>query len=459
MNELEPIIEKVMQGKICSQEELGRCRYCDLEEYIDKQPPENAIQTMNHLFKINLTNMRKNEKIKVAFVIYSSSEWQCEELYRKMEEDDRFEPVVFLCAYMYGNDEQIVYRTYRETCSYFMKAKKPYHILFGGCQQYAFFKNKLDDYQFVFYFNVFESMQPYQNNVKFRKLNQLVVHIPYGIYLADKKDAYYKFDYYNQILFKCCWTYFAESVLHKEAAETSERLRAYNVKVSGLPKLDVVLENRVSVRPSIWKETAKTCIRLIWAPHFNMKQGMNGTFYENYQWLFRHAKERPEISWIVRPHPRMESGVLDKGVFQNAEEYQAYLQQWDQLPNARVIPYGDYLDIFITSDAMILDSMSFLSEYQYTGKPLLFLQPEQPRHLGEYGNKLVSHLYQARGNDFEKISKFIDMVLKKEDPMQEERKEFFNTYLNYVGKNGVSASQFIFQTITTALGINVYVGE
>lgn len=453
------IIEKVIQGEHCTQEELSRCRYCDLEEYIDNQSPENAIHTMNHLFKINLTNMKNNGKIKVAFLVYSSSEWQCEEIYRKMEEDAGFEPVVFICAYRYGKDEQNVYKTYRETCKYFMKAKNPYHIHFGGCQKYASFKNKLDDFDLVFYFNVFESMQPHQNNVKFRKLNQLLVHIPYGIYFVNKKDVCYKIDYYNQILFKCCWIYFAESMLHREEAERSERLRAYNVKVSGFPKVDIVLENRVLVRSSIWKETDKKRIRLIWAPHFNMKQGMNGTFYENYQWFFQYAKEHQEISWIVRPHPRMDSGVLAKGIFQSVEEYQAYLKQWDNLPNARVIPYGDYLDIFVTSDAMILDCMSFLSEYQYTGKPLLFLKPEQQRSMGEYGKHLVSHLYQSRGNDFEKISNFIDMILKKEDPMQEERKEFFDTYLNYISWNGVSASQFIFQTITTALGLDAHRGE
>lgn len=444
------IIDKIYTFEECSESELQYCTYYDIEKFIDTLSPNEAIQTMKNLFKTNIFRLKRKKRIKVAFVVYSSSEWQCEELYRAMEKDERFVPVIYICGYAHGREQQ-TFNAFSNTCEFFLDSKNNYHVDFGGCRKEMLYRNKIDEYDILFYFNSFNSLWPEQNNIGRRKINQLIVHIPYGIYLVSKTDVHYNDDYYNRILFKCCWIYFSESILHKMEAKSLQRLEAYNVLVSGFPKCDVILENRIKIRPTLWKNVRQETVKIIWAPHFNMEIGMNGTFYENYQWFFQYAKEHTEISWIVRPHPRMESGVLDKGVFKDPEDYKTYLQQWDNLPNARVIQYGDYFDIFATSDAMILDSLSFVSEYQYTGKPLLFLKPESPRLMGDYGEKLFAHLYTSRGNDFKRISEFISMLLRCEDPMKNERKVFFDKYLNYKKLNGVSASKFILDTIKSEL--------
>ena len=43
---------------------------------------------------------------------------------------------------------------------------------------------------------------------------------------------------------------------------------------------------------------------------------------------------------------------------------------WNALPNAKVVEEESYLDIFATSDGMIMDSASFIGEYLYVNKPL-----------------------------------------------------------------------------------------
>ena len=132
------------------------------------------------------------------------------------------------------------------------------------------------------------------------------------------------------------------------------------------------------------------------------------------------------------------------GVFENGEQYKEYLKAWDDLPNARVIPDGDYYDMFLSSDTMILDCVSFLMEYQYTGKPLLMLLPETPRSLSEAGDKLVSVLYTARGNDYDAIQTFVDNMRNGNDILVEKRKEFFDIYLDYKKQNNMSATDFIY---------------
>ena len=46
------------------------------------------------------------------------------------------------------------------------------------------------------------------------------------------------------------------------------------------------------------------------------------------------------------------------------------------MPNTQT-EFGEYRDMFLTSDAMILDSVSFMQEYLFTEKPLLVLRKEK----------------------------------------------------------------------------------
>ena len=50
-----------------------------------------------------------------------------------------------------------------------------------------------------------------------------------------------------------------------------------------------------------------------------------------------------------------------------------YLQAWNDLPNAQVYTGAYYQALFATSDGMIQDSGSFIVEYQYVDKPMIFL--------------------------------------------------------------------------------------
>ena len=96
---------------------------------------------------------------------------------------------------------------------------------------------------------------------------------------------------------------------------------------------------------------------------------------------------------------------------------------------------------------MILDSGSFVAEYQYTGKPLLFLTRDTQKP-NDFGHDLMQRLYRADGKDHAEIENFIeDVVLRGNDTMQQERQAFFREHLDYIGRNGKTASEFIFDEI------------
>lgn len=436
------IFKKITEGKFDEiSDKIKNIQYESLEKYIDSISADSAIATMRNLFKHNCEKLKKEEIIKIAFVVYSSAEWQCEKLYRLLEKDNRFQPIIVVCAYSHGTDTEIR-NTYNSTCKYFRQSEEQYHIEYAGYCDRRYQNKVLDAFQILVYISPYNVLRPQEINMSQRNITQLCVHIPYSYYLTNKKDKYYDGLYYEQIMFKMCWFYFCPNKL--ELRDLTQRMRGYNIQVSGMPKIDDLLEHTFREREKLWKNSADNMQKIIWAPHFNLRKGMNGTFRENYRWFYEYAKGHQEISWIVRPHPRMEWGVLEFGVFKSGAEYERYLEMWNELPNANVIKDGDYYDIFMSSDAMILDSVSFIAEYQYTGKPLLILEPEEPRSLNELGKALRNISYRARGNDFEQIQKFIKNVAKGYDPMKIERDAFRKQYLDYKTDTKKSATEYIY---------------
>lgn len=422
---------------------LKYIKYQELEEYIDSLDMDRSIRVMKNLFKANCKFFSNKQIIKIGFIVYSSAEWQCEELYWKLNNDQRFEAGIFIAKYPYGSQETIEEK-YVETCRFF--EQKKYNIYYTcDVEDKEGSLDRIDEFDILVYFSPFEVLNG-EWNIRKRPLSQLCIHIPYAYYLVSKEDVRYSDMFYEKPAFKLTWFYFASCKLQAEIVSKKQRLEGYNIKSSGFPKMDLLIERKYNVRDCLWKTNDRTKLKVIWAPHFNMKKGMNGTFHENYIWFLKFAKEHQEVTWIVRPHPRMERGVLEQGVFQTEDEYKEYLNQWNGLTNARVIPSGDYYDIFAYSDAMILDSVSFLAEYQFTGKPLLLLQPECKRKLSELGEKLVSVLYTARGNDFEAIQQFLKEVMSGFDPKRKERIAFWDEYLNYVRINKKTATEYIYDT-------------
>lgn len=437
-----------VEKRIAYKNELTQITYEELEQYIDSIDKFSAVNTMKNLFQINCRNLLAKEKIKVGFLAYSASEWQCERLYEMFANDIHFEPYIIIVFYNQGS-KKAVYENYENTVEYFNSKKNKHRLILTETIENEV--EYMDMFDILIYMTPFE-MLPTNINIKRRKINQLCIHIPYAYYLVSKDDARYGGEYYDKSIFKLAWHYFASCQLDKEITSARQRLMGYNIVVSGFPKLDDLIKKTFHIRNNLWKLNNRVGLKIIWAPHFNMLKGMNGTFNENYIWMYEFAKNTPDISWIVKPHPRMKIGAIEAGVFNSDMDYEDYIKRWNDLDNARVIESGDYYDIFDSSDAMILDSVSFLAEYQFTGKPLLWLYPKEQREMSELGSKLLSVLYKARGNDFLKIEKFVNECKLKKDRMYNERKAFFKKYLDYFEINKKTASECIYNLICKEIG-------
>lgn len=100
---------------------------------------------------------------------------------------------------------------------------------------------------------------------------------------------------------------------------------------------------------------------------------------------------------------------------------------------------------------MINDSISFLGEYLYVNKPLLFLtRPEQ--RFNELGKAVVDAHYQCSGRSYIEIEDFIvDVVIGGNDTRKKIREDIFERELDYVRMNGCKAGEYIFSDISNEL--------
>lgn len=118
-------------------------------------------------------------------------------------------------------------------------------------------------------------------------------------------------------------------------------------------------------------------------------------------------------------HPFLEDALIRNQVFDETSLKQ-FLDFIDLQPNMRVDKSDNYFDLFVSSNAMITDGVSFLAEYALTKKPLLNTINNDGPSLNLLGESLRSNLYTAINN--EEIKNFIhDVILNENDHMFETR--------------------------------------
>ncbi|MNY11201.1 hypothetical protein D3C86_1442170 [compost metagenome] len=118
-----------------------------------------------------------------------------------------------------------------------------------------------------------------------------------------------------------------------------------------------------------------------------------------------------------------------------------YYEQWENLPNGQ-FENAEYVDLFLTSDALIHDCGSFISEYLFTMKPTLFMVRDENvmKMWSVYGESALSVHYQSRTK--KELENFIELVvLNGNDLMLEQRREFVNNIL--ISENKLTASENI----------------
>jgi hypothetical protein len=149
------------------------------------------------------------------------------------------------------------------------------------------------------------------------------------------------------------------------------------VDVTGHPKTDALQQLERSIDPQLEAFAAGRKL-VCWNPHFDVRPDGSAygtgysTFSRWYNFLLEEFARRPDMAFLIRPHPLLFASLVQRRIF-TPEQVSAFRGRCAAAGNIQIDTRPSYLPAFASSAAMLSDFSTFVLEYPATGKPLLYL--------------------------------------------------------------------------------------
>ncbi len=380
-------------------------------------------------FKIKLRKIQNNhrkalglvkgkEKIKVAFFLIHESVWKYEGLYKLMEEDERFEPIVIVCPYISYGEENMLKDMGQAYISFRNKGYNVIKTLDDKTGKWLDVNNEIKP-DMVFFTNPY-SLTKSEYLIKNYE-NTLTFYVPYGFMITDRPLMQY-----NQELHNLVFKIFHETSYQNFQARKYSSNKGVNSIVTGFPGIDLLIFPNSLKTKDVWKNKRRASKRIIWAPHHTIEKKVDefnySCFLEFSEFMLEIAdKYKDKIDFAFKPHPLLKA-KLKKLPDWGEEKTNDYYKEWANRSNTQLCD-GDYIDLFLTSDAMIHDSGSFLVEYISTNKPSLYMIRNNIVLDGfsELGNLIVDCHYKSYKE--EDVLNFIENIILEENDFLNNKRE------------------------------------
>jgi hypothetical protein len=388
-----------------------------------------------------IARLKQKERITVAFFLQTPSTWKYESLFLRMQQSERFNPVIVVCPYNvhlnYSKAECL--RVISQTEA-FAKAQGYNYISTYDAQDGRWLNvKKTLNPDVIFFTKPYKDTLPAYYVYRFRE--KITCYVPYGVAMLGDAPAYPR--NFNLPFHNLVYHFLLETPIHKQFAQQYSLVKGTNVKVVGNLGMEMIMDTN-HVPQDVWKPQSALKKRIIWAPHHTIDYMFNFSSFLSYcDFMLEMAeKYKDKLQFAFKPHPVLKFRLLN---LWGNEKTEAYYNQWRNLENTQ-LEEGYYIDLFLTSDAMIHDSVTFTAEYLHTQKPVCFtLRNEKIKEQwNPFGEKAFNLHYHA--NNETEIENFIlQVVMNETDPMVKERKEFFDTYL--YPEDGIMPSEKILKIL------------
>jgi CDP-glycerol glycerophosphotransferase (TagB/SpsB family) len=405
------------------------------------------------------------EPIKVVFLGLYFEAWDSlDEIYQKMVKDPRFEPVVVSMPRKLTG--QLAYAQEDKSHSFFESAGIPHvRLNTGGSGSenqdgLKVLKDLAPDYVFVNY----PWQRNYQPAVRFDKLIEFtrLAYVPYfSLVMVDEPDhepgggqvgSLVATHIYKQRIHQLASLVFTQDKNVLDAYAKTERGNSH-VHFLGSPKIDSLRHEAQKAKGS-WPIKGSG-YRVVWAPHHSYSpHWLNfGVFSKIKNQMLDFAKQNPDIQIVLRPHPFLWGTLTDRKVI-SEQELNSWRAQWDGLANTSVDEDGSYAELFLATDILVTDGISFLGEYPLiAGKPTIFFENEghwQFTVVGELAadasvrvktfSELEEAIKSARENSLPDRSAAIQNLIAASSPSPGEsaNRIIEQVYLDFAGPSGPS---------------------
>ncbi len=310
---------------------------------------------------------RRGEKINVAFLVLEKSMWKTDLVYQAMEKHPQYSPLILVIPRCNASD---VEANTQSTAQFFLN--KGYRV---ECEQGI--QSHLLAQQDVIFFT-----HPYNDSLDIYSIsslrNKLTCYVPYFEMLDLNYDLHFNGKTENLV-----WKFFQINEIHKKISQKHAYNAGRNINVVGYPAMEALYSDVHYDSPWISPSLKKIII----APHHSIANSSfisNSTFIENAEFLKTLAeKYADKVNFAFKPHPLLKDKLYRHPLW-GKEKTDNYWGFWSTNPNSQ-LEEGEYIGLFKESDGMIHDCTSFITEYLYVGKPVLYLNANIRDRLNEYG--------------------------------------------------------------------------
>ncbi len=397
------------------------------------------------ILKHRAHSIGKKDKIKVVFFAINLAMWHYQGIYELLSQDNHF---ICYVVFTIASDKRSQMKEDLKQMREFFTSRGIDFIDYDVNDDLGHDVRELINPDILFYPQPYEGMYP-KNHDFLRFKDKLLCYIPYGVYIVNNDDNQYG------LKFHClAWKIYCPFLQYKNRAKKVARNGGWNWVDSGNDHLDRFLSPEII---DVWKNKDRSLKRLIWAPHFTMSKVSWLEPRSNFLWMSQlmldiAEKNRDNLQIAFKPHPRLKSELYLLPEW-GKEKTDQYYQRWESMENTQ-LEIGDFVELFKTSDAMIHDSGSFTIEYLFVNKPVAFVTADFEALKAEHNDLARACLDQhyVVHNEKDVVDFINQVVLGKQDPMKNQRTEFFQTELkpNVIG----NTNEFIVNDIKKSLHLN-----
>ncbi len=343
------------------------------------------------------------KKIRVGFLVSECAKWQYQQLYDELEKNENFEPSILITELTTVHNGKDKYRnTFAQCYDFFsslgLRTQKAYDI-----ENNKYIPLSSLGIDIIFYQQPWD-LATIQHPARVSKY-ALTCYVPYGLHLMEN-SVIYKMGFHNLL-----WRMFIEDKGQLSHIRKLTKKEPNNCLYIGYPKLDEYF----AVKPLLKKEKPT----IIYAPHHSFEKHSLAcaTFRENgIDILHLAQKYHYKINWIFKPHPRFKYAVISNNVMRE-DEIASYYDEWRKIGS--VFEGGDYINLFVNSDALVTDSISFLGEYLPSQHPIFHLISPLAR-FNDFAKSFIDSFYQIH-NSSELEQELKNVVFNGIDRKKEER--------------------------------------
>lgn len=388
--------------------------------------------------------LSRHAPVKVVFFAIDVALWRYQHLYELMSADSRFQPVIVLSPCPGRKQrEQDAARLRR----FFDGKDIPYIDYHEGEQPYDVKSSVNPD--IVFYPQPYEHLLCPEHDCR-NFYDRLVCYASY--YFPIGTQWAYNLHFSNR-----AWRMYYSLPYQIDLAQQKAFNHGRNARMVGYANADDFLQGQ---HLDAWKKMGdgQPRKRLIWAPHFSIQSEQHMLPpRSNFLWMADlmvdiAKKYKDQLQIAFKPHPTLLSRLYEHPEW-GRERTDAYYHQWEVMENTQ-LETGQYIDLFMTSDAMVHDSASFVAEYHYSQKPVMFVVRDLSAvttDVSPVGQAAYDACYM--GQTESDIHHFVNsVVLGNDDPLKARREAFFHDHL--LPPNHISVAQNILNDIIQSLHLS-----